>query len=454
MVCPLIRPDLTVKANTVMLDAAYDTRSSSQTYQNIQKRSVQQSDRQEQSTTATGTILDAGKALTIESTANTTVVGGALAAGQQLSITTGGDLALLAAQSSTNRQINDYNQNSRKATTLKFDEQSVRQLLSTITVSGAGNNGGTLAITVGGNFTANTGERNADGSLIADRMTKDGVVKGEARQQVSVTRTGVGADANPQNSQILGDLKAAGIRNGANDSFTRKDAATGQAALSQYLQSGLVSIGQDARLTRQLNTLLKADGTTLTVKDANGNVSLTVAGQAKVQEVFNTLKLSESFDAKKFADQGTAQIVTLVAAVVLTVCTGGAGGVVGVALAGGAGTTAMVINAAVIAMSSTMIGQLAGGASFDEAFKAGVKSGASAAITAGILNAPVIDTAQGAQSLNHLANVQTTGANIVGNFNADTFGQNLLGMAGRGVVNAINAAVIAAPGFPRNSVFQ
>ena len=201
MVCPLIRPDLTVKANTVMLDAAYDTRSSSQTYQNIQKRSVQQSDRQEQSTTATGTILDAGKALTIESTANTTVVGGALAAGQQLSITTGGDLALLAAQSSTSRTINDYNQNSRKATTLKFDEQSVRQLLSTITVGGAGNNGGTLAITVGGNFTANTGERNADGSLIADRMTKDGVVKGDSRQQVSVTRTGVGADANPQNSQ-------------------------------------------------------------------------------------------------------------------------------------------------------------------------------------------------------------------------------------------------------------
>lgn len=214
-------------------------------------------------------------------------------------------------------------------------------------MGGAGNNGGTLAITVGGNFTANTGERNADGTFLSDRMTKDGVVKGEARQQVSVTRTG--ADANPQNSQILGDLKAAGIRNGANDSFTRKDAATGQAALSQYLQSGLVSIGQDARLTRQLNTLLKADGTTLTVKDANGNVSLTVAGQAKVQEVFNTLKLSESFDTKKFADQGTAQIVTLVAAIVLTVCTGGAGGVVGVALAGSAGTSAMVINAAVIA---------------------------------------------------------------------------------------------------------
>jgi filamentous hemagglutinin len=111
-------------------------------------------------------------------------------------------------------------------------------------------------------------------------------------------------------------------------------------------------------------------------------------------------------------------------------------------MAGSVGTTSMMINAALIAMTSTMTGQLAGGASFDEAFQAGIKAGATSAITAGILNAQLIDTAPGMQSINQLANVQTTGANIVGNFNADTFGQNLLGIGARGVVNAgVNTAI-------------
>jgi hypothetical protein len=101
-----------------------------------------------------------------------------------------------------------------------------------------------------------------------------------------------------------------------------------------------------------------------------------------------------------------------------------------------------MINAAVVAMASTMTGQLAAGASFGDAFAAGIKAGATSAVTAGLLNAPVIDTAQGMQSINQLANVQTTGANIVGSFNADTFGQNLVGMAARGVVNAgVNTAI-------------
>ena len=46
------------------------------------------------------------------------------------------------------------------------------------------------------------------------------------------------------------------------------------------------------------------------------------------------------------------------------------------------------------------------------------------------------------QSINQLANVQTTGANIVGKFSIDTLGQNLTGMTMRGVVNAgVNSAI-------------
>ena len=41
------------------------------------------------------------------------------------------------------------------------------------------------------------------------------------------------------------------------------------------------------------------------------------------------------------------------------------------------------------------------------------------------------------QSINQLANVQTTGANIVGNFNADTLSEKLVGTAAGCVVNAV-----------------
>lgn len=66
------------------------------------------------------------------------------------------------------------------------------------------------------------------------------------------------------------------------------------------------------------------------------------------------------------------------------------------------------------------------------------KSGVTGALTAGLLNAKVFDTATGAQSLNQIAGVQDvagTGAKLA-TFNFDNFGANLGGMAARGVVNA------------------
>jgi filamentous hemagglutinin len=246
---------------------------------------------------------------------------------------------------------------------------------------------------------------------------------------------------------VRGDLKAQGLRNGSHESFAPTAAnatQTGTTALQQYLTSGLVQIKNNPQALAQVQAVLQnSAGRTLTYTEASGQFSLTVAGQSQVQAVYNTLRLTESFDTKKFADAGTAQIVTLVAAIALTVCTAGAGAAsIGAAMAGGAGTSATLINAAVVAMASTMTGQLAAGASFGEAFAAGIKAGATSAMTAGVLNAPVIDTAQGMQSINQLANVQTTGANIVGSFSADTFGQNLAGMAARGVVNAgVNTAI-------------
>ena len=120
-----------------------------------------------------------------------------------------------------------------------------------------------------------------------------------------------------------------------------------------------------------------------------------MAGQSKVQEVYNALKLTEHFDVKKFPDGQTAQLVTLVVAIALTICTAGAGaaslGAVAASAMGATATTAIsatfaagVINAAAIGMASTMLGQLAGGASFDQAFKAGVKAAATSAVTAGV----------------------------------------------------------------------
>ena len=107
-----------------------------------------------------------------------------------------------------------------------------------------------------------------------------------------------------------------------------------------------------------------------------------MAGQAAVQSVYNTLQLDEHFDVKKFPDSQTAQIVTLVAAIALTVCTGGtaAGAFVAAEVGATSVTTTLVLNAAIVGMSSTMLGQLAGGQSFNKAFDAGLKAGATSAV--------------------------------------------------------------------------
>ena len=150
-----------------------------------------------------------------------------------------------------------------------------------------------------------------------------------------------------------------------------------------------------------LRALLVPDGTPLTVSDETGHVRLTLAGQARVQEVYNRLRLDESYE--KHADQATAQAVTLVAAIVLTVATAGTAtpatsslvagtaGTAGAAAGATAGTTlasmgtaGVMLKAGAIGMGSTMIGQWAGGASFDEAFQAGMKSGAISAVAAGV----------------------------------------------------------------------
>jgi len=205
--------DITLAADTVFLDAAHDRASSSTQYSHIDKRGQQQLQSQIDRDTATGSIVDAGRHLNIESTSHTTVTGSALAAGDTLTLKTGGDLKLLAVQSRSSAEINAYGRTTRKATTLTYSDQELRQLLTTITV------GKGLALAVGGDFQADTGERNADGALNADRMSVKGVETADARQQVSVKRTGEDASANPTRSQVRGDLTAQGLRNGSTESF-------------------------------------------------------------------------------------------------------------------------------------------------------------------------------------------------------------------------------------------
>jgi filamentous hemagglutinin len=375
---------------------------------------------------------------------NLTLQGSALAAGKDLAIQTTGDLQLLAGVSQRYESIQHSEQTRKKAESLNFELEQNRLLLSTLTA------GNSIDLKVGGNLAAQTATTDANGQLQADRITADGVVKGSDRQQVALTHSDdkAGTTLNGPTSKVLGDLAAQGIRSGANDSFSPQAVQTGQAAVTALINSGLLNVKNQPAVQAALDAPTP-NGSALTYRDDSGKVTLTLAGQAKVQAVYSQLKLTETFDVKHFADQGTAQIVTLVAAIALTVCTGGAGaGTLGAAMATAGSTSAMMINAAVIAMASTMTGQLAGGASFDQAFEAGLKAGASSAITAGILNAPVLDNgAQGMQSINQLANVQTTGANIVGRFSADTLGQNLGGMALRGVVNASVSTAIYGGSF-------
>lgn len=383
-------------------------------------------------------LINAGAPGAPDGSGNLTVQGTALTAGNDLKIQTSGDLQLLAAMSQRSEFLQRSTQNTKKAETLNFELEQNRVLLSTLTAGNA------IDLKVGGNLSAQTATRDASAQLQADRITADGIVKGSDRQQVSLTHTDdkAGTTTNGPTSKVLGNLAAQGIRSGANDSFSPEAIQTGQAAVTALMQTGLLSVKNQPGVQAALNAPTP-NGSALTYKDDSGKVTLTLAGQAKVQAVYSQLKLTETFDVKHFPDQGMAQIVTLVAAIALTAMTGGAGaGTLGAALATAGSTSALMINAAVIAMASTMTGQLAGGASFDQAFQAGIKAGATSAITAGILDIKVIDTAQGMQSINPLANVQTTGANIVGKFSADTFAQNLGGMALRGVVNAgVNTAI-------------
>lgn len=425
--------DIALTAETITVYAAHDQYESSGSYSKKGKGSTQQAQSQIASDTARGSIIDAGGNLSTTTKGDTVIEGSALAAGKTATINTGGNLELLAAQSSYNAQISASEVGRKQATNLNYSQHEIRQLLTTITV------GEGASLQVGGNFTAATGETRADGTLNADRMTANGVEKGDARQQVSVKRTGDGADANPSSSMVVGNLASQGIRNGANESFAATAAnavQSGQAALQQYMASGLLRIKADPQTAAQLTTLLQNNsGSTLTIKDDSGKLHLTVAGQAQVQAVYNTLQLTETFDKKKFADQQTAQIVTLVAAVALSVCAPGAGA----AIFGASGTvTTAMANAAFISMSSTMVGQLAGGASFDKAFEAGVKAGSSAALSAGILNAPMFDTASGVQSINQwsgISDIAATG-NRLAKVQFDQLGQTLAGIGLRSTVNA------------------
>jgi filamentous hemagglutinin len=361
----------------LLIAAASDSLQGSQNLSSKNGAKVKQQSEQLSSNTATGAILVAGSDLSLKSTRDTTLVASALAAGNTVAIQSGGDLNLQAAQSDRQVHSTDYDQGKKKAVTHTREETETRQLLSTIT-AGSG-----LDISVGGNFSAEVGEKNADGSLKADRMTATGIEQGDSRQQVSITGTGSGGSSLAESAK---KALASGIRADANDAFTAGATASGAAALSQYLQSGLVQIKQEPQLASKIQQVLDSSaGSTLTVKDDAGHVSLTVAGQAKVQEVYNTLKLSETFDVNKFPDSQTAQLVTLVVAIALTICTAGAGSASLGAVAAGVNTFgAAVINAAAIGMASTMIGQMAGGASFDQAFKAGVKAAATSAVTAGV----------------------------------------------------------------------
>jgi len=244
------------------------------------------------------------------------------------------------------------------------------------------------------------------------------VIKGTDRQQVSLTHTDdkAGTTVNGPTSKVLGNLAAQGIRSGAKDSLSPEAIQTGQSAVSALINSGLLTIRNAPAVKAALNAPTP-NGSALTYTDTSGKVTLTVAGQAKVQAVYNQLKLTETFDVKHFPDQQTAQIVALIAAIVLTVCTGGAAaGTLGAVLTAANTAGAAMINAAVIGMTSAMLGQLAGGASFDQAFQAGLKSGAISAISAGVASG--IDSAVNGASSATPTTIDSAGQTIQAGSNA------------------------------------
>ena len=278
---------------------------------------------------ATGSLIQSGGQLAINSDGNLKIEGSALDAAEKLKLQVTGDLELLAAKNST--VISSSDQNGRYS--LSFYKNEVRNLLSSLS-AGEG-----AEITIGGNLKANVGTTDANGQLQADVMTANGVEKGESRQQINVS----GGDY----SRILGSLSSLGIRAGAQDSFAGSEALNGQAALEQMLQQGLLKIRQQPAI----QSLIQADGSTRAYQDDAGNLKLTVAGQATVEAVFNQLMLDESY--VKHPNQDTAAAVTLVAAIALTVCTGGAGaGTLGATLTTAGSASAAAINAAVIGLAA------------------------------------------------------------------------------------------------------
>ncbi|MDK9724927.1 MAG: filamentous hemagglutinin N-terminal domain-containing protein [Sterolibacteriaceae bacterium MAG5] len=382
-----------------------------------------------ESASAVGSVVQAGNDLAVTTAGSLVVEGSALDAGRNLEAQVAGDLQLLAATSTRRESVQSSRLTRRQAESLSFELDQNRQLLSTIT-AGSG-----VDLQVGGNVVANVGTKDGQGALQADRMTAAGVVKGTDRQQVSVGGSGSTAGV----SQVLGSLAGQGIRNGANDAFAATATKEGQAAVSALLQSGLVGIRNHPDLQAILAT---PNGTAVTYKDDSGKVQLTLAGQAKVQEVYSALRLTETFDVRKFADPGLGQVVTLVAAIALTATSGGAGAAF---LGAAQGTvSAAMANAAFTSMASTMIGQMASGASLGDALAAGLRAAASSALTAGILNAPIIDGPKGLQSLNQWAGIQDvagTGAKLArGDWS--NLGQTAAGIGLRGVVNAgVNTAI-------------
>lgn len=136
------------------------------------------------------------------------------------------------------------------------------------------------------------------------------------------------------------------------------------------------------------------------------------------------------------SDGGLTQVAVMVVAVVVSIYTAGAASAL---IASQMGTAAaasawgMAASAAVGAMASSATTQLLTTGSINGGQL--LKAGATAALTAGILNAPLLE---GGQSINQLAGIKNlagTGSRLA-NFNLDTLGSNLSGMALRGVVNA------------------
>ncbi len=367
--------DVTLEAQkTLSLEAVINTQASSSFRRETRSGLFSggrgsQSNAQMQSATAIGSVIEAGRDLSLASGGGTAIQGSALATGRDLKAQVAGDLALLAATSTRRESVQSSQRTRKTLETLNYELDQTRVLLSTITA------GNSVDLQVGGNLAAQTATRDDQGGLQADRMTAGGVVKGSDRQQVSVTGSGVGT------SKVLGNLASQGIRNGASDPFTALSTKEGQAAVTTLLQSSLVSLRDNLEIRTILATHVPG-GAAMTYKDDSGKVQLTLAGQTRVQEIYSTLRLNETFMVTKMADQGLAQAVTLAAAIALTITSGGTGAAL---LNATAGTmNAAMANAAFIGMSSTMMGQLAGGASLGDALQAGIEAGITSGALAGV----------------------------------------------------------------------